>query len=240
MALPIPFPTDALIERKTGIGFQRDLWIPGSFDYDVFGDKFYGDEIDTIYPAAKTDTGTVTFTEHNLNGYLEFKTTASNDKYAGQGLGLHFSGDRGVLVEFLIVIPATITAMKFEVGLTDADDAAGAINAKATTSTFTASDCAVFVFDTDDDANIAFISAKTGTGVETQDIQALVASATYRFAVRIEGDSVSAFINGTQVAGHANGINGATALTPWVFCQARDNSERIIQLHKWRCIKPAY
>ena len=132
--------------------------------------------------------------------------------------------------------------MKWEVGLSDADDIAGTINQKASTSTFTATDCAVFVMDTTDSASIkvAFISARGGTGVETQDIQDILVSTTLRLAVRVEGDSVSAYINGAQVAGHANAIEGGTALTPWVFCQARTGSERILQLHKWRVTQPAY
>jgi len=101
----------------------------------------------------------------------------------------------------------------------------------------------VICFDTDDDTNFAFISAKGGTGVATQDITAFppTASATYRIAVRVEGDSVSAYINGTQVAGHAAGIDGSKKLTPWVFVQARAGAaSRTIQLHKWRATQPAY
>jgi len=241
MSLPIPFPSGELIGQKTSIGFARDLWIPGSFDYDMFEDKFWGDTLLDEYPAAKTNgtSAAVTFTEHNANGYLDLISGTDNDGYAGQGMGLQFTGDRGVLAEFIIKLPAAITTMKFEVGLSDADDDSGAINAK-TTPTFTATDCAVVCFDTDDDTNFAFISAKGGTGVATQDITAFVptASATYRIAVRVEGDSVSAYINGTQVAGHANGIEGGTALTPWVFVQARTTSSRTIQLHKWRATQP--
>jgi hypothetical protein len=242
MALPIPFPSGELIQQKTNAGPWRNLWIPNSFDYDVFEDKFWGDVIRDEYPAAKTNgtSAAVTFTEHNANAYLDLVSGTANDGYAGQGMGMQFKGDRGVLGEFIVRTPAAVTTTKIEVGFSDADDDAGAINAKASAS-FTAGDCAVFVVDTDDDANIGFISAKGGTGVATQDIQAIAASTTYRFAVRIEGDSVSAWINGVQVAGHADGIEGGTALTPWVFVQARTGSaSRTIQLHKWRAIQPAY
>src|SRR3990167_10073676 len=118
MALPIPFPTDQLIERKTSIGFQRDLWIPSSFDYDVWEDSFKGDLIRDEYPAAKTNgaSAAVTFTEHNANGYLELVSGTADDGYAGQGMGLQFTGDRGVLGEFLIQMPSAITTLKFEVG----------------------------------------------------------------------------------------------------------------------------
>jgi len=124
MSLPIPFPSEGLIERKTSIGFARDLWVPSSFDYDVFEDKFWGDTLLAEYPSAKTNgtSAAVTFTEHNENGYLDIISGTDNDGYAGQGMGLQFTGDRGVLAEFIIKLPAAITTMKFEVGLTDADD----------------------------------------------------------------------------------------------------------------------
>ena len=241
MALLTPRPTNLVVDRL-GYGDTPNLLKFSSFDYDVFEDKFWGDALLGLYPAAKTNgtSAAVTFTEHNANGYLDLVSGTTNNGYAGQGLGLQFTGDRGVLAEFIVRTPAAITTMKFEVGLSDADDDAGAINIKATPS-FTAADTAVFVVDTDDDANIAFISAKGGSGTATQDIQALTASTTYRLAVRAIGDSVEGFINGTQVAGHDAGIEGGSALTPWAFVQARAGSaSRTLQLHKWRVTQPAY
>ena len=241
--LVVPFPTDGLLARKTGIGFARDLWVPNSFDYDVFEDKFWGDAILGLYPSAKTNgtSAAVTFAEHNENGYLSLISGTDNDGYAGQGMGLQFTGDRGILAEFLIVTPAAITNMKFEVGLSDADDDSGAVNVK-TTPTATATDFAVLCFDTDDDANFAFISANGGTVHGTQDITAFVpaAASTYRIAIRVDGDSCEAYVNGTWVGGHDNGINGASKLTPWVFSQTRTTSTKNILLYKWRVIQPAY
>jgi hypothetical protein len=240
MSLPIPFPSDGLIQRKTNIGYARNLWIPSSFDYDVFEDKFWGDLIRDEYPAAKTNgtSAAVTFAEHNVNGYLSLVSGTDDNGYAGQGLGLQFTGDRGLLAEFLVTTPAAVTTMKFEVGVSDADDDAGAINLK-TTPTLTATDCAVFCLDTDDDANIAFITGNSGSATATQDIVAIAASTTYRLGVRVEGDSVSAYINGTQVA--SGTIEGGSALTPWAFVQARaGTASRTLILNKWRVIQPAY
>jgi len=222
------------------MGYARNLWIPSSFDYDVFEDKFWGDALLTLYPSAKTNgtSAAVTFTEHNVYGYLELVSGTDDNGYAGQGMGLQFKGDRGLLAEFIVTTPATITTMKFEVGLSDADDDSGAINVKATPS-LTATDCAVFCVDTDDDANISFITGMTGAATGTQDIVALAASTTYRLGVRVEGDSVSAYINGTQVA--QGTIEGGSALTPWCFVQARaGTASRTLQLNKWRVIQPAY
>ena len=251
-ALVVPRPTDGLIKRYTNEGSRRDLWSPGSFDYDVFEDKFWGDALRDEYPAAKTNgtSAAVTFAEHNENGFLSFVSGTSDDGYAGQGLGHQFTGDRGVLFEAIIELPAAITTMKIECGLTDADDDAGAVNVKATPNA-TATDYAVVVFDTDDDTNWGFHSAKAGTIVATEasstsefgDALSPTASTTYRIAVRVDGDNVSAYINGIEFAGHggAAGIEGGSKLTPWVFVQARTGSaSRTLKLHKWRCIQPAY
>ena len=247
MALPIPIPSGEEIMRSTGAGYARNLWTPSSFDYDVFEDKFWGDALRDEYPAAKTNgtSAAVTFAEHNENGFLSLVSGTSDDGYAGQGLGHQFTGDRGVLFEAIIELPGAITTMKFECGLTDADDDAGAVNVKATPNA-TATDYAVVVFDTDDDANWGFHSAKAGTIVATEapgDAIAPAVSTTYRIAVRVDGDNVNAYINGIEIAGHggAAGIEGGSKLTPWVFVQARTGSaSRTLKLHKWRCIQPAY
>ncbi len=239
----IPFPSDGKLERSTSRGDMLTLLTPGSFDYDVFEDKFWGDEIDTIYPSANTSAGSVTFAADNENAYLSIVANSGSGNYAGQGLGLTFTGDRGILMEAIVQLPAAITSFKFECGLTDSHSAdAGAVSQKRDTTTFNAADCAVIIMDTTDDTNFAFISANGGSGTSTQDITAHlpIASTTYRLAIRVEGDSVSGYINGTQVGGHDNGIEGGTKLTPWIFCQARASSERIVRLYKWRVTQPAY
>lgn len=242
MAIPVPYPTDQLIDQKTGIGYRRDLWARGSADYKHIQENFWGDALDAKYPAAKTNgtSAAVTFTEHNEDGYLELVSGTDSAGYAGQGMGMQWTGTRGVLAEFIVRTPSAVTTLKIEVGLSDADDDAGAVNVKSTPS-HTATDYAVFVVDTTDDANIAFISYNGTTGVATQDIQAIAASTTYRFAVRIVGASVQGFINGKLVSGGTHVITAATKLTPWVFCQARAGSaSRTLQWHKLDLLYPAY
>ena len=238
-----PYPTDGLLDRL-GIG-KREVAFHSvsSFDIDMFEDKFWGDAILGQYPAAKTNgtSAAVTFTEHNQNAYLDLVSGTTQHGYAGQGMGLQFTGDRGVLAEFIMRTPSSVADLKFECGLSDADDDAGAVNQKAATTTATAADFGVFVVDTTDDANIAFVSANGGTVSTTQDIMAVAANTTYRFAVRVTNNDVVGYINGTVVATHGSGIEGGSKLTPWTFCQARaaDNS-RTMQLHKWRVQQPAY
>ncbi len=248
---PVPFPTSGLVGQKTGKGYMRDLWIPNSFDYNVFEDKFWGDEIDTIYPTAKVSSGTVTFTEHNPHGFLEFKSGSSNDNYAGQGLGLHFTGDRGFLAEFLVKTPSAVTAFKFEVGMTDDDlTDAGVVTLKQAAPTVKANDAVVLVFDTDDDTTFSMVTVNGGgTAVENAApaSEVIQASTFYNIAIRCEPTDYAAVYMGVAGSGpmrrigqQALALEGSVALTPWVFCQTRTGSERILELHKWRVTEPAY
>jgi hypothetical protein len=238
----VAYPSTGVIEKLGVAKREFPLWSRSSFDHDLWEDSFKGDLLQDEYPAAKTNgtSAAVTFTEHNANGFLELVSGTSDNGYGGQGVGLNWTGDRGVLVEAIVQLPAAITTMKVEFGVSDADDDAGAVNVKVTPSS-TAADYAVFILDTDDDANWAFISAKAGTETETQDIVAAAVNTTYRLSVRVTGDNVIAYINGAVVAEHGNGIEGGSGLTPWAFCQARTGSaSRTLKLHKWCAQQPAY
>ncbi len=240
MALPVPYPSGGLIEGQTGVSWQRNLWTPGSFDYDVFEDNFWGDQLLAIYPAAFLSTGTVVFTEHNANGFLEIKSGSSTGNSAGQGLGLQATGDRGVLFEAVITLPGTITNWKFEIGLTDSDQDDGAVNDKASPS-HNATDYAVFILDTSENTEFDFMSDGASIAAqETTNTLTLAASDVLRVAIQVDGNNLRAWVNHTLVAQHSAAIEGGNTLTPWVFSQARAGAERILQLNKWRITTPAY
>ena len=251
---PVPFPTAGLIRQNTGgAGWRRDLWTPNAFDYNVFEDNFWGASLNVLYPAAKASGGTVTFTEHNNHGFLEFKSGSNNDEYAGQGLGLQFTGDRGFLAEFLVKVPASVADFKFEVGVTDDDSSdAGVVTLKQASPTVKADEAAVLVFDTDDDTTFSMVSVKAGgTAVEkaVTKIGSAVASRVYIIAMRVvPTDYVELYMSEVgagagpmqRVAAQALALEGSVALTPWVFCQTRTGGEKILELHKWRVTEPAF
>ena len=241
MAPRIGYPTDGLVD-KMGYKRESELHISNSFDHDDWTDGFFGDALDAQYPAAKTNgtSAAVTLTEHSANGFLQLVTGTANDGYAGQGFGMNWTGDRGVLMQAIITTPAAITTWKWECGVSDADDDAGAVNVKATPNA-TAADYGVFVYDTDDDTSIAFHSAKAGTITATEGITTCVVDTTYRLAVRVTGDNITAYINGEVVAEHGGGIEGGSGITPWAFSQARAGSaSRILKLNRWGMNQPAY
>lgn len=183
---------------------------------------------------------------------IDVGSATADNGHASVSLGLAWDGDRGVFADCIIDLPAAITTMKFEFGLTDDVDDIGAVLLKGDTpATVNAVDCAVFVFDTDDDANLAFVSAQGSTVVEDQDIEALAALDKLYMAVQIDGDNLRAWysrnggaliqITGPAPTGFGGGlaIQGGSALTPWVMSQVRAGSAaRTITMRSFRCTGP--
>ncbi len=244
----LPGPSGGLSGLNLLDGPLRDLLKQSDFFTNVFEDTFRGDALDAKYPAAKTNgaSAAVTFTEHNVQGFLEFVTGTDSEGYAGQGLGLQYTGDRGVLAEFLFETPSSIATYKFEVGMSDADNDAGGVSGKSG-PTMTAGDFACMVFDTADNTETDLITVKgAGTPAAAENaLFVLAASTIYYVTIQIIGDDVLATIQGlsgtpTAKFTYANliaggGIEGGTALTPWFFTQARTGSaSRTTKLYKYR------
>lgn len=225
----IPFPTIGKAERAgVGMGPMLDLISTGDFgfltqDYVFVGDALPGEINSTL-------NGTAAAVAAGTGGRGLLLTTGTDTEgHSSIATGLAYSGDLGLLAEFWIELPATITTYKFECGVTDAVADIGAVNAKAS-PTATATDFAVFVHDTADDTALAFHSAKAGSIVATEGLDTVSASDKFYFAIRIIGDNVQAWFsadalprNLTQVTGHGAGagIEGGSLLTPWVMVQAR-------------------
>lgn len=177
-----------------------------------------------------------------VGGTMTVTTAAADSDTAGQGYGLNWSGDRG----FYFIARCKInrlTLIKFEVGMTDAVDDDGAVAVKAT-PTFTATDCALAVFDRTDDANVTFVS-NGGSTDGNSDWSGAIASDTY-FVIEIvgkgetdtTGDNVAGYING-QLIGSGN-INGASPLTPWFYTETLvgASAAATLTVDYWGCIGP--
>lgn len=241
-----------LVAEGTPIG---SALAAASFDYETFQDDFHGDQKKDEYPAAITNgtAAAVTFTA-NL-GHLLLVSGTDDNGYGGQALSLGWNGDRGFLYEAMFETPAAITSLKFEFGVVDAVAAlAGAVNAKATPTLNVADTCAVVIFDTDDDTNLACISSKGGAAVATQDLAAglpggaIAAATKYMVAIRGSGDNVEFFFAKAglplkRIAAHMNnaGIEGGTGVSPWGFCQARAGAaSRTMIWQGYRMIRPRF
>ncbi len=225
----IPYPTAGALER-TGhpIGPQADLFALSPFELFTQDFVFLGDTLPAEIVSVTNGTSAALTPTATTSRGLGLVTGTDDNGYAGIALALAYKGDLGLLAEYWLELPADITTLKVEAGVTDATADAGAVNVKAT-PTATATDYGVFVFDTDDDTALAFHSAKAGTIVATEGVDTLSASDKLYMAVRVQGDNVEAYYQANSmrspvkvaVHGGSAGIEGGSALTPWVFAQAR-------------------
>lgn len=222
------------------LGVHGDLIARGDFRLFTHDVVFHGDTIPAETIGITNGTAAALTPTATTGRGLGLVTGTDDDGYAGISTGISFKGDLGVLTEILLELPATITTLKVEAGLTDATDDAGAVLLKAT-PTATATDFAVFAYDRDDDALLAAISAKGGTVVGSQDLVTPAGSDIIYLAIRVLDDNVqfTYSINGktpvTVAHGGGAGIEGGTALTPWVFAQARAGAaSRTVIVHRIR------
>ena len=233
-------------------GPMADLLAQNDFLYNKLEDDFRGDALRAWYPIAKTNgaSAAVTFTEHNTEGFIDLVTGTDIDGYAGQGVGLQWNGDRGMLAEFMFRTPSDLADFKFEVGVPDADDLAGAVATKAT-PTVNMTDGAVLVYDSTDDSKLTLVHSKAGTTAAVDLDMTLTVSTRYYVAFRVTDDNVEVMIRGLDGTSSAQetvsnavagaGLEGGNDLTPWMFAQARAGAaSKFIRWYKWRVTEPAW
>lgn len=233
-------------------GPMADLLAQNDFLYNVLEDDFRGDALRAWYPPAKTSgaSAAVTFTEHNTEGFIDLVTGVDNLGYAGQGVGTSWNGDRGILAEFLFLTPSSLADFKFEVGLPDTDDLAGAVDDKNAESV-NMTDGAVLVYDSNDDSKLTLIHAKGGAVGAVDLAMTLAVSTRYYAAFRVTDDNVEVMIRGLAGTPSAEetvanatasaGVEGGTDLTPWMFAQARAGAaNKTLRWFKWRITEPAW
>ena len=241
-----------LYNAFTRTGFSSDplkalIALQGNPEYVSKWEDFLGAPTDTWpagygYPATiGTGTEVIGITSA-AGGTLTLTTGNAGSDTAGQGFGLNWSGDRGFYFICRLKMTTRITNVKFECGMTDAVDDDGAVTTKATPA-FTATDCALFVLDTTEDAAVTFVS-NGGTTDANADWSGTLAADTY-FVVEIvgrgptdtTGDNVMGFING-QLVGSGN-INGASRLTPWWYIEdLAQSAATTLTVDYWGCIGP--
>ena len=221
--------------------------LQGNPEYVSFWDDFLGTRSGT-WPAGTPYAATVgTGTEvigltQAVGGTMTLTTGVAGSDSAGQGFGLNWSGDRGFYFIARCKLATRITDVKFEVMMTDSVSDDGAVALKAT-PTFTATDCAGFVYDTTDDTNVTFVS--NGGSVDgNADATFTIVNDTY-FVVELvgrgptdaTGDNVAGFLNG-QLIGSGN-INGAAPLTPWFYVEdLATSAATTFTVDYWGCIGP--
>lgn len=227
------------LPRRYKQGFRRSAYPSAALrntslladpSYETVYTHFLGDNVTAEWPAAKTNgtSAAVTYASSKLT----LTTGTDDDGYAGQGFGMFWTGTKGWYFACELSTPSAITTLKFEVGVSDATDDAGAIGTKAT-PTNTATDCVVCVFDTDDNTELDIIEVNSGSAAEVAtNIVTVATSTSYTFEFVGKGTEVEVFVNG--VSKGTGTLTAATAITPWVFAQARAGAaSRVVTCDWW-------
>ena len=217
-------------------------------EFDSFFDNHLGTRSGT-WPAGTPYAATVgTGTEaigitQAVGGVMRLTTGAAGSDTAGQGFGLNWSGDRGFYFIARVKLSTRITGVKFEIGMTDAVNDDGAVAVKST-PTFTATDCALFVLDTTDDAEVTFVANGGTTDANADATDFTLVNDTY-FVVEIvckgptatTGDNTAGYLNG-RLIGSGN-INGASPLTIWAYVEDLATSAATsFDVDYWGCVGP--
>ena len=227
------------------------------------GDDFFGDTLRTdIYAVANgggASAASPVITANSLNGVCDFVTGTAGDSTASSQLssGLAFRGDRSCVLVALLSL-SVITGVKVEVGFTDVATDAGAVAVRAT-PTFNADDCALWVFDTNDNTTWEGIAANNKDTSPMANVEAaLTPVADEREWLMVEllrNDSTNnqcAVIfrrfteaglmtygpevgSSSAIGGQADpqGPNSNVLLTPWVYVEARNATSKTLSLDYW-------
>ncbi len=208
--------------------------------------EFVQDEDVTYGLGSVADGGSITgLVASTANGICRLATSASTEKYIGifpsvdaSLQGAAYLGNNSAVIWSRIKVDAA-TSCKVEIGFTDSDADAGAVNTLATPST-TAHDCAVWCYDTDDTGGLFWQgvhSKNSTTPSKVEPGKFLPVAATYEWlGVALLGDAVKfmhadAFGNPNYESGwQVSGITATDALVPWIFVQTRSGTEILMDL----------
>lgn len=225
---------------------EGETWDVVHYKDDFHGDKIRGSETggatqaSGIYEVNTGSDGDIRILANQTNGVAEIRASdgsGADNEYCGIALPeLSWSGELNAVMAVRIAIDV-ITTVKVEVGFTDVTTDNGAVNVKATPS-FTASNCAVWILDTDDNGNWEGLGVQNGTAATTEEANIAPTAATFETLVvalrgtnarylRLDANGRLTFDSDWQI----NAITAATALVPWVFVQLRTGSiDRNLQL----------
>lgn len=227
------YNTSPNLRRRLGSRAERDFLELSSMTISdgpfPGGDDFQGDTLSGTYQstASGAASAAAAISTGVVNGAILLDAGTDNGGRSDLSWGLHYQGQLNPVYVARFSIN-TLTTRKFEIGFTDVISGtdAGAVATKAT-PTFNATDAAVLVYDTNDDALLTLVGVAAGTVAAVDDFAlTLVAGTYYYFGVSLVGTTARGFVldaNGHFLEGAeiASGITATVLLTPWLFVQNR-------------------
>lgn len=172
------------------------------------------------------------------NGIITCVTGTAGDNTASSTLagGRHFYGQNNAIITARVAISAVVTSVKVEIGFRDAITTTSAahavVNVKAT-PTFTSTDGAVWILDTNDNAYWEGIAVANGTAATTCEAAISPTAATYEYlqVALVEGVAYYSRFNadGKRTYGptaQAAAVTSTVLLSPHVTIEARNTTSK--------------
>lgn len=213
------------------------------WDDDFLGDTIRGDATSPGIYEVKTHTdGSIDILADQPNGIAEIRAsngTGANGEYCGISLPeLAFKGDNYCVVAVRLSIE-TLATCKVEIGFTDVTTDIGAVN-NLDTNTRTATDCAVWIRDTNDNDYWQCAGGMETTGVPDKIEPELSPTAgTFEWLIVALKGNFAKFYRLDQHASltyesawMANAIEGGNQVCPWMFIQLRAAVDRNLHIDR--------
>ena len=222
------YNTSPNLRRRLGSRAERDFLELNSMTVSGLEDDFQGDTLSGTYQSTASGTNALAaaISTGVVNGAILLDAGDANAGRCDLSWGRHYQGQLNPVYIARLSIN-TLTTRKFEIGFTDVISGtdAGAVSTKATPA-FNATDCAVLVYDTDDDALLTLVGNSNGSAATADDFSIALATGYYYFGVAIIGTGAHGFVldaNGylLETAEITSAITTDVLLTPWLFVQNR-------------------
>lgn len=222
----------------------------------IVDDEFSGDTLDsnryTVANGGGNNAASPVVVAGVLNGIARLVTGDAGNSTASSEIstGLQMRGDRGCVMVACLTIDI-ISGVKIEVGFTDVLNDAGAVNVKATPS-FNATDCALWIIDTTNNANWEGLAANNQDTLPATTLAAGISpvAATYEWLMveLVETDDVNTEcavyfrrfaqngvltfedVTGGIEDSRAQGPNANVLLTPWIYVEARNSTSKSLDV----------
>jgi len=237
--------TRAFLKKIYGGRDRRyDYMAPQAWDVFSFIDDFNGPVINTdkwtVGNGGGTSVASPAISVGVANGAIAMVTGTSGDNTASSTLagGRHFMGQNNAIITARVAISAVVTSVKVEIGFRDAITTTAAAHAVVnvkTTPTFTGTDGAVWILDTDDNAYWEGVAVANGTGATTVEAAISPTALTYEY-LQVALVGTVAYYSRFNADGkctygptaQAGAVTATTLLSPHICVEARNATSKTL------------
>ena len=236
--------TRGFLKKVVGGRDRRyNLFLPNMWDLCSFKDDFNGPTLDayrwTVGNGAGASAASPVVSAGVVNGMITMVTGTAGDNTASSTLagGRHFAGANNAIITARVAI-SVITGVKVEIGFRNAITTAAANHALVATKatpTFTGTDGAVWILDTDDNGYWEGVAVANTIGATTVEAAISPVANTYEYLQVALVDGVAYYsrfdANGLCTYGpvaQAAAVTAATLQSPHICIEARNATTKAL------------